>query len=348
MASTPILPFAIWLAGTNQNSVPANDNSLRNQILNGNVISQAITAQPGSPTAGDIYIIPASATGAQWATFTALDLAIYSGGTWYAFAPVTGVVVNVAGSLYRYTGSAWTAVTASASAPDELVNAQTGTTYTYVTGDKSKLVTHTNGSAIAGTLPQAGVSFPAGWWMDVQNRGAGTLTITPTTSTVDGSASLALTTGQGVRIVSDGTNYFTQRGMSSGSAATWGAITGTLSSQTDLQAALDLKQARTPAVQTVTSASTVTPTFSNDIVDITALAASCQLLNPTGTAILNLGMVIRIKDNGTARALTYDTQYRAVGVTLPTTTVISKTLYLAMIWNSTATKWDVIAVGQEA
>jgi hypothetical protein len=128
----------------------------------------------------------------------------------------------------------------------------------------------------------------------------------------------------------------------------WGSVTGTLSSQTDLQAALDLKQARTPAVQTVTSASTVTPTFSNDIVDITALAAACQLLNPTGTAIPNLGMVVRIKDNGTARALTYDTQYRAVGVTLPTTTVISKTVYLAMIWNGNATKFDVVAVGQEA
>jgi hypothetical protein len=131
-------------------------------------------------------------------------------------------------------------------------------------------------------------------------------------------------------------------------SATWGGITGTLSSQTDLQAALDLKQARTPAVQTVTSASTVTPTFSNDIVDITALAAACQLLNPTGTAIANLGMVVRIKDNGTARALTYDTQYRAVGVTLPTTTVISKTVYLGMIWNGNATKWDVVSVGQEA
>ena len=136
--------------------------------------------------------------------------------------------------------------------------------------------------------------------------------------------------------------------LSAGGGAAWGSITGALSSQTDLQAALDLKQARTPAVQTVASASTVTPTFSNDIVDITALAAACQLLNPTGTAIPNLGMVIRIKDNGTARALTYDTQYRAVGVTLPTTTVISKTVYLAMIYNGNATKWDVIAVGQEA
>jgi hypothetical protein len=132
-----------------------------------------------------------------------------------------------------------------------------------------------------------------------------------------------------------------------GGSPSWGTIIGTLSSQTDLQSALNLKQDRTPAVQTVASAATVTPTFSNDIVDITALAAACQLLNPTGTAIPNLGMVVRIKDNGTARALTYDTQYRAIGVTLPTTTVISKTTYLAMIWNGNASKWDVIAVGQE-
>jgi hypothetical protein len=95
------------------------------------------------------------------------------------------------------------------------VNAQTGTTYTVVDADRAKLVTHTNGSAIAVTLPQAGSgggSFAAGWFYDVQNRGVGTATITPTTSTIDGSATLALTTGTGVRIFSDGTNYFTQRG----------------------------------------------------------------------------------------------------------------------------------------
>lgn len=99
---------------------------------------------------------------------------------------------------------------------DEFVNAQTGTAYTYLTADKGKLVTHSNAGAIAGTLPQAGASFPAGWWMDVQNTGAGTLTITPTTSTLDGAASLALSTGQGVRLVSNGVNYFTQRGVGGG------------------------------------------------------------------------------------------------------------------------------------
>lgn len=99
-------------------------------------------------------------------------------------------------------------------------------------------------------------------------------------------------------------------------------------------------------IQAVTSASTVTPTFTNDQVNVTALAVACQLLNPTGTAV-EKGIVVRIKDNGTPRALTYDTQYRAVGVTLPTTTVASKTLYLGMIYNSTDTKWDVVAVAQE-
>jgi hypothetical protein len=106
--STPILPFAVWAPGTNQNSVPANDNSLRNQILNGLVISESTDAQPGSPAAGDIYIITGAATGAQWSTFGQYDLVIYDGaGTWHAYAPVEGIVVNVAGTLKRWAGAAY-------------------------------------------------------------------------------------------------------------------------------------------------------------------------------------------------------------------------------------------------
>lgn len=104
----------------------------------------------------------------------------------------------------------------------------------------------------------------------------------------------------------------------------------------------------TPAIQSVTSSATVTPTFADDQVIITAQAAALNLANPTGTAADGYGISIRIKDNGTARAITYGTQYRAIGVTLPSTTVISKTLYLGMIYNSADTKWDVVAVAQEA
>jgi len=104
---------------------------------------------------------------------------------------------------------------------------------------------------------------------------------------------------------------------------------------------------RTPNVYTVTSAATVTPDFSQDIVQITAQAAGLTLANPSGSAIDSIGMVIRIKDNGTARAISYGSQYRAIGVTLPTTTVINKTLYLACIWNATDTAFDVLVVAQE-
>jgi hypothetical protein len=107
MASTPILPYAVWASGTNQNSIPANDNSRRNQILNGLVISRGVvTAQPASPAEGAIYILGATHTGAQWASFFPDDIVIFSGGTWYAFDPVDGVVVNFEGYQEQYTGSA--------------------------------------------------------------------------------------------------------------------------------------------------------------------------------------------------------------------------------------------------
>src|SRR6266851_3945349 len=77
----------------------------------------------------------------------------------------------------------------------QLTNAQTGTSYTYATADFGKLVTHANAAAIAGTLPQCGATgFAAGFNFDVMNTGVGTLTITPTTSTIDGVATLVLTT----------------------------------------------------------------------------------------------------------------------------------------------------------
>lgn len=106
------------------------------------------------------------------------------------------------------------------------VNAQTGTTYTYLTTDFRKLVTHTNASPIAGTLPQASATFPAGWSMFVQNRGAGALTITPTTSTIDGGATLVLNQNEGALVVSDGTNYFSMRGKATGGVGGVGDVVG--------------------------------------------------------------------------------------------------------------------------
>lgn len=118
--SVDILPFAVWESGTNQNSIPANDNALRSEILNGLVISESTDAQPGSPARGDIYIMTGAASGTQWATFDEYDLAIFDGdGTWHAYAPVEGIVVNVAGTLKKWNGTAYELVAGLGDAPSD-------------------------------------------------------------------------------------------------------------------------------------------------------------------------------------------------------------------------------------
>ena len=103
-----------------------------------------------------------------------------------------------------------------------------------------------------------------------------------------------------------------------------------------------------PRVQSVTSSATVTATSANDLVKVTAQAAGLTLANPTGTFVEGQALIFRIKDNGTARSIGFGTKFRAIGVTLPTTTTISKTTYVGCIYNSTDDKFDVIASLTEA
>lgn len=82
--------------------------------------------------------------------------------------------------------------------------------------------------------------------------------------------------------------------------------------------------------------------------NVTALAVAGTVPTPTGTPFDAQKIILRIKDNGTARALTWSGIFRAVGNSLPTTTVLSKIIYLGFVYNSTETKWDLIAKAQEA
>jgi hypothetical protein len=103
--------------------------------------------------------------------------------------------------------------------------------------------------------------------------------------------------------------------------------------------------------QTVTSAATVTPNAdTDDRVVISAQATGLTLANPSPTTNRHDGqrLVVRIKDNGTPRTIGYGDQYRAIGVTLPTTTVANNAIYLGMIFHSADTKWDVVSVAEEA
>lgn len=104
----------------------------------------------------------------------------------------------------------------------------------------------------------------------------------------------------------------------------------------------------TPTVQIVVSSATVTPAEGDELVIITAQAAALFFANPTGTWVQGEDLMIRINDNGVARAITYDTKYRAVGVTLPVTTVANKVTYLGIVYNATSDTFDVIGVTTQA
>jgi hypothetical protein len=105
----------------------------------------------------------------------------------------------------------------------------------------------------------------------------------------------------------------------------------------------------TTRVQTSASAATLNVNADNfDMVVVTAQAEAITIANPTGTPTQGQGLVYRLKDDGTARGISYGADFRALGVTLPTTTTISKTLYLACVYNSTDSKWDVIGYKEQA
>jgi hypothetical protein len=103
-----------------------------------------------------------------------------------------------------------------------------------------------------------------------------------------------------------------------------------------------------PTIRSIASSATLTPTFTDDQINLTAQAANLTIANATGTPLDGWSFGIRIKDNGTPRSITFGSQYRAVGVTLPTTTVAGKLLYIGAIYNAADTKWDVVGVLAEA
>lgn len=129
--------------------------------------------------------------------------------------------------------------------------------------------------------------------------------------------------------------------------ATKTAPSGTVIGTTDTQTLTNKRV--TARISTTASSGTPTPNAdTDDEYTVTALAADATFGAPTGTPTEGQKLIIRIKDNGTSRALAWNAIYRAVGITLPTATAISKTLYVGCIYNNTDTKWDVVSTAQEA
>ncbi len=114
--------------------------------------------------------------------------------------------VDASGGVQTVSGSAISATGTIRGA--NLINAQTGTSYAVVAGDRGKHVTLSNAASIAATIAQAGTTgFEDGYFIYLECIGVGAATLTPATSTINGAATLVLTSGMSAVVFSDGTNY---------------------------------------------------------------------------------------------------------------------------------------------
>jgi hypothetical protein len=104
-----------------------------------------------------------------------------------------------------------------------------------------------------------------------------------------------------------------------------------------------------PRFLSAANATTLAPDISAyDQYNLTAQDKALTVSAPIGTPLDGNKLIIRITGNSSAYAITWNATYTVIGVTLPTTTVATKTIYVGSIYNATNTRWDVVAVTTQA
>lgn len=247
---------------------------------------------------------------------------------------------NAAASAAAAAASAIEAAAAVGSFTSSAISIKTDN-YTVLTTDAGKTLVMNAGTAKAFTLPA--VSTMANKVLILTDIGAGTCTITPNGADTCDVASLL--TGEGVILVGDSSNT-KWRAIAMFKSGVLGA---TLVTTTGAQTLTNKR--KTPRAYTTTTLTTLTPELDTyDSFSLTAQASALTIANPsTTTPQHGEVMFIDIIDNGTACALTFGTAYVAkAGVSLPTTTVLSKKLTLGFRYDAGLAKWNLLASGQEA
>lgn len=106
------------------------------------------------------------------------------------------------------------------------------------------------------------------------------------------------------------------------------------------------------AVAASGTSGTLTPNGdTTDVFNAFALDGAITLAAPSGTPVDGQKLILRLKDDGTARAITWTTSsgaYREIGITLPTTTTAGKLTYVGCVYNSTDLFWDAVALTTQA
>ncbi len=195
-----------------------------------------------------------------------------------------------------------------------------------------------NNLTMTGSLATTGARVTKGWFTDLEVTNAIAGSVTGNAATVTGftpaSGSLTLAGADALTLTT-----------SAGSNVTL-PTTGTLATLAGTET-LSSKRINPRVVTTTDDATAVIDVDVTDQYQLTAVA-NATTFSTTGTPVAGQKLTIRFKDAGVAKGLTWDAVFRAIGVTLPTTTVVSKTHYVGCIYNATDSKWDAVAALQEA
>ncbi len=186
-------------------------------------------------------------------------------------------------------------------------------------------------------------------WTTFNNKGSGTVTsvglvgsstmsVTGTTSPITGSGTYTVSIPSSVPLAGSPTTTTQSPNDNSTKIATTAYVdAGMTAVGVQTIAATSYSVSCTPTTSVTATAATV-------FFDITAQAGAILFNAPTGTWANHQHLQITLKDNGTARAITYNAIYRSgTTITAPTTTILGKELRLLYDYDANATKFDLVA-----
>lgn len=228
-------------------------------------------------------------------------------------------------------------------------------------------VTSSGNLTLGGTLANVSLSTQVTGTLPVGNGGTGLTTLTANNVILGNGSSAPTFVAPGTTgnvLKSNGTTWtsaaeaaqvYPAAGMAVSTGSAWGTSkttpSGDVVGTTDTQT-LSAKRINPRVVAASGTSGNLTPNGdTTDVYKAEGLTGAITFLQPSGTPVDGQKLMIRIEDNGTARGITWTTSagaFRAVGITLPTTTVLGKVMYVGCVYNSTDSFWDAVATVTEA